>query len=358
MHDQSFKKIALVWTEFQANILMSIMNSSGISRFDIVFLRDKIASSTRLSEFADRVVILKDISLSYRNMLLIRSEVATKVIPAIPEVPFDLWLCNYTFPSSRRLMFDKMCKSITLFEEGTGCYVNTGVMNSIYGNRAFISAFLLKISYPDYGGSIRYLPKAKTKGKWGLFSGCFPELDLPERCIDHLDFERTLDSIMCGNREAFTVPPGSAVYVPSPFGDINLLSQEIDYQINRECLLSFIKEYRGTKLILWKPHPRCIMANDIEKAKKLSDLTGIEIRIVKERSNFEEFLFSIRCISSLPVFSTTSSSLFIAKALSHRGLEAVSIKSITQLDCMNSSQLIYDVFKRVGVKLIDSSQGR
>ena len=40
------KRVALVWTEFQKNILLSVMKASAIDGFDIVFTSDVISGST------------------------------------------------------------------------------------------------------------------------------------------------------------------------------------------------------------------------------------------------------------------------------------------------------------------------
>ena len=349
------KRVALVWTEFQESVLLSVMKASAIDGFDIVFTLDKISDLTRLREVSDDMVILKGIPLSYRNQFRIRSEVNAKINKNIPKCQFDLWLCNYTFPYSRRLMFDKLCRNITLFEEGFWCYVNRGILNSTYGKRDFISTLLLKICYPDYGGSTYSIPKAKGKEKWGLFPGCFPNFNLPERLIDHLLFERTLDNITCINRKNYYVPPNSAIYLPSSIsllGYIYRLNHDIDYEVDRESLVAFINEYRSTKVIIWKPHPHSIMSDEMARSRKLTHSIGIEIRVVEDRSNFEEFVLSLNINSFLPVFSHSSNALLVAKLFSHRGLDAIIVKSKNYLENYSTTQQVYDLFQRLGIKII------
>lgn len=346
-------RVAFVWTEFQENVLLSLMRAQGIERFDLLLLRGKIAAASRIARFAERVVVLPDLGICWRNVRKIRREVAALVDPVIPVQEYEVWVSNYALPYSRRLIFNRRCSRIHIFEEGCGCYVDAGWLCSVYGIRHALAVLLFQLSYLGYGGGINLLPLGKEKEAWGFFPGCFPSLKVPKRLIEHRFLEQVLEESVLDCSLRFSIEPGAALYLPLPFADTSFLDEETDYRINRETISGFLKENPAVKKLVWKPHPRAIMSNESARIERLSREFGIEIECVTERVNFENFILLASYQPPLQVFSSMSSSLFVAKALEHRGVQPVSVVSKTLLPLEKVSPQVYRFFDRIGMAIIN-----
>jgi hypothetical protein len=343
------KQVALVWTEFQENVLLSVMKATAVETLDLLFVRDTIAECSQLKRYARRTVIVRDIDPSYRKLRETRQEIVAQIDSSLPEEAFQLWLSNYEHIYGRRLMFHKNCTAIRIFEEGACCYVDFKFLKRLYGFRAFVSTLLLKLCYLDYGGFNLGVPRKKVKDVWSFFPGCFPLLGMPQRLIDHGLFESVLRNSVSGCGLEFSIDPDAALYLPVSLSDTNFVSEEIDYRVNQECIAKFLGANPRVRKIVWKPHPRAIMAKELARVRELSGALGVSIRCIEDRVNFEKFIFQAKYHPVLPVFSTMSSSLFVAKALEHRGLRAVSVTSKTLLEVEKVAPQVYEVFRRIGI---------
>ena len=162
------------------------------------------------------------------------------------------------------------------------------------------------------------MPQHKLEATWSLFSGSFPGFRVPNRTISHDTFRAVLEKSTRGDRKTIRVDAGTALYLSSPFSDCKLVSREVDLEIVKECFGKFLKANGKVAKVLWKAHPVSPLEESEAFAGEVAEALGVEIEVFRDNINLEELFFALSSEGEVPVFATTSSSLYVAEVLSKK----------------------------------------
>lgn len=349
---ENMKNIAFVWTEFQQRILNTILHQDQ-QQIDVLFIRKGIGEFSRLIDSCKRVVYLPDTACSYRNSRVLRGEIEAHVKPCLSEaqsVRVYSWTVDH--PYVRSVIFGGSCEELHLFEDGTGSYVDFGWFNHKLGVKAFLSKLALHASLPEYGAFSLYPSDLPIYG-WSLFSGAYPRIPTIRKKLCHEEYRSSLSS--SGDDTgvvSINIPDCSIVYIPSPYADCNLMSDDEEIELHSEAikLLSSNNYISYGDVIYWKSHPRANLIKERKRIKCIEDNTGVFIKILGG-AGMESVALDNKSVE-LRFFSIASSALYGISAL---GVEAHKVYAI-KLDGLTNRfphiSSLYCFFDKAGIEVI------
>ena len=349
----NMQNVAFVWTEFQQNILNAILLQDQ-RQIDVLFIRKGIGEFSNLVNSSKRVVNLHDTACSYRNSRVLRREIQTNVKPYLSkEQSVRVYSWTVDHPYVRSVIFDASCEELHLFEDGTGSYVDFGWFNHKLGVKALLSKLALHASLHEHGAFSRYPTDLPIYG-WSLFPGAYPRIPTIRKELFHQEYRNSI-SLMDGESDSAApqIPDGSIFYIPSPYADCNLVSDEEEVEMHSQALSLLVEDgdiaYGAT--IYWKPHPRANPERERERIKCIEGRSGLCVKVVEGNVGMESIALKNKNIE-LSFFSLASSALYGISALgidNHR-VCAVRLKELTNRFPHIVS--LYDFFDKAKIRII------
>ncbi|HTA66426.1 MAG TPA: hypothetical protein VK753_13080, partial [Xanthomonadaceae bacterium] len=115
----------MVWTQLQQVVLAAILSQEAW-KLDLIFVREGMPLLVSIARSA-RVVVLPNISYSARAIRQFRRAGSDLILPALEGMTaYRCLTWTLENPLARFVFARSACKSIVLFEDGTGSYMNRG----------------------------------------------------------------------------------------------------------------------------------------------------------------------------------------------------------------------------------------
>ena len=350
---ENIKNIAFVWTEFQQKILNTILHQDQ-QQIDVLFIRKGVGEFSRLIDSCKRVVYLPDTACSYRNSRVLRGEIEANVKPCLAEaqsVRVYSWTVDH--PYVRSVIFGGSCEELHLFEDGTGSYVDFGWFNHKLGVKAFLSKLALHASLPEYGAFTRYPTDVPIYG-WSLFPGAYPRIPTMRKELCHNEYRKSV-SFIDGESDAAAphIPDGSIIYIPSPYADCNLVSDDEEIEMHSQALALLVSnsDIACGATIYWKPHPRANLERERERIKRVEERSGLFVKVVEESVGMESLALNNKN-AELSFFSLASSALYGISALGIDGRKVCAIRLKALTDRFPHIVSLYEFFHKAKIRVI------
>lgn len=354
MISSSNKSVAFVWTEFQQKILSAILLQEQ-QQIDVLFIRKGIGELSNLSDSCERVVYLPNIHCSYRNSRLLRQVIEAQVRPVLKGMKsLKVYSWTVEHPYVRSAIFSGRCDELHLFEDGTGSYIDLGWFNQKLGLKEFLSKLALHASLFELGG-FRVCPKDIPIYGWSLFPGAYPGLPARRKALFHHSYRSSISSVNDNFLvSALDIPEGSIIYIPSPYADCNLVSNDEEVEMHSQALKKLTSNnyisVGGT--VYWKPHPRANPIKERDRIRRIEEKSGLFLRVVEVSVGMESFALENEKVA-LSFFSLASTSLYGISALGIDNHKVFAIKLKVFTDKFPHVSSLYEFFDKSNVIVID-----
>jgi|GEM_PF-5765976 len=345
------KNIAFVSTEYQQNVLFAICLQENLT-IDILFLRKNIIIHTNVQEFVDKVVYYEDVTFSWKSVLNYYREYCKTVSHYIHrENNYRIFTWSIENPLVRYAINISRCKDVNLFEDGSGSYIKWGLYNKNLGFKTFLVSSFIFLFTNTVSGSYRPLKDLWISG-WSLYKGCYPDLRIHKRLINHQYFQQVIKSSLKKEDNYFEIENKAKVFINSPYIEFGILS-EIEYEIVLKDVVEMIVSSIDTRIdkVFWKIHPRTNFEKEKKRVQLIADKMDIKITLIPTNESIESFALRNQK-KDISYYSLGSSSLYVIKALVGEKTSVSMVESDILSRKFRLQKELVDVYRSIGIRII------
>ena len=343
--------VAIVWTQLQQIVLTALLRQENW-KLDVLFIREGMPLLEPLERLSAAVVMLPDLSYSARAIGRYRSAGRALINPALRHIgAYRCLTWTLESPLARFIFTRSACKSLDLFEDGAGSYLNQGRFGWRYGFKHVVTKALINLGLWRIHRA-RITAMEANAVVCSLFPTALPGSGMRRRPLRRDGFRQALLDANASDCTMPTLPQGAILYLPSPFADDDLLTDAEEVEVNVDALRRFlVAEQRSGSLVLWKPHPRAIQELELERIEAVRRQFSINIQVVPAESIVEQILLANQAVE-LSIVSPASSSIYTLLALENPHHRLVCVDSPLLRSRVPLMPDLYEFYKRIGIEVI------
>jgi hypothetical protein len=343
--------VAIVWTQLQQVVLTAMLRQENW-KLDVLFVREGMPLLDPLKQLSAMVVTLPDLSYSARAIGLYKSAGRDVINPSLGDIgAYRCLTWTLESPLSRFIFTRSACKSIDLFEDGAGSYLNQGRFGWRYGFKYVVTKALINLGL----WRIHRLRKTAMEASavvCSLFPTVLPGSGMRRRPLRRDCYRQALLDANASDREMPKLQQGAILYLPSPFADDDLLTDAEEVEVNADALRRFLHARRRPDgLVLWKPHPRANQELERERIEAVRGQLEATIQVVPAESIVEQILLANQPVE-LSVVSPASSSIYTLLALGNPRHRLVCVDSPLLRSRVPLMPELYEFYRRIGIEVI------
>ncbi len=343
--------VAIAWTPLQQVVLIAILRQEHW-KIDVLFVREGMHVFDSIRQISAKIVTLPEVSYSARAIGLYRRAGRDLIHPALAGIgAYRCLTWTRENPLARFIFARSACKSIVLFEDGTGTYVDYGRFCWRLGPKYMATKLLINLGLWRIHNLRMSVAEAEAE-ICVLFPAALPGGTAFPKLVSHDCFRQVLQDVNASDQEICDLPDGAILYLPSPFEDFHLLTEEEEIEVNVEALRRFLdSESRPGRPVLWKSHPHAMQDMERGRMEKVSNRLGIRIRSLPAVVISEQIALANQNLT-MSIVSPSSSSIYTLKALGNPRHRLVCVDSPLLRSRVPMISDLYAFYRKIGIEVI------